>query len=57
MEKQEMEMKQKLEMEYGNGNWKQKWEKKITGVCFLYSVLDGHYSCVIYLAMVIGLAL
>ena len=35
MEKQEMEMKRKLEMETGNGNWKQNWEQKnapITGV-------------------------
>ena len=28
MEKQETEMKWKLEMETGNGNWKQKWEQK-----------------------------
>ena len=27
MEKQEVEMKWKLEMETGNGNWKQKWEQ------------------------------
>ena len=27
-EKQEMEMKLKAEMETGNGNWKQKWNKK-----------------------------
>ena len=26
MEKQETEMKWKLEMETGNGNWKRKWE-------------------------------
>ena len=29
MEKQEMEMKQKLEMKTGNGDWKQKWEQKM----------------------------
>ena len=29
MEKQETEMKQKLEMETGNENWKQKWEQKM----------------------------
>ena len=37
MEKQEAEMKQKLEMEIGNGNWKQKCKKKdapITGAIF-----------------------
>ena len=34
MEKQETEMKWKLEMETGNGNWKWKLEKEITGATF-----------------------
>ena len=50
-----MEMKRKLEMETGNGNWKRKWEHEnapITGamVCLVITL-------VFYLAMVIGLAL
>ena len=49
MEKQETEMKRKLEMETGNGNWKRKWEEKnppITGAMFLHSVLS-HYSSIL----------
>ena len=49
MEKQEMEMKRKLEMETGNGNWKRKWEQKTHQSlvqCFLHSVLS-HYSCIV----------
>ena len=43
MEKQEMEMKWKLEMETGNRNWKQKWEQKTHQSLvqyFLHSVLS-----------------
>ena len=49
MEKQETEMKRKLEMEIGNGNWKRKWEQKTHQSlvqCFLHSVLS-HYSCIL----------
>ena len=49
MEKQETEMKRKLEMETGNGNWKQKWEQKMHQSLlhyFLYSVLS-HYSSIL----------
>ena len=37
MEKQEMEMKRKLEMEIGNGNWKLKWEPKTHQLLVQYS--------------------
>ena len=59
MEKQEMEMKWKLKMETGNRNWKRKWEQKAHQSlvqCFLHSV-KSHYSCTIYLAMVMELVL
>ena len=47
MEKQEMEMKQKLEKETGNGNWKQKWEQK-TGLVLLFSCsVLSHYSSIL----------
>ena len=49
MEKKETEMKRKLEMETGNGNWKRKWEQNTHQSlvqCFLYSVLS-HYSCIL----------
>ena len=49
MEKQEMEMKRKLKMETGNGNWKLKWELKTHQSlvqCFLHSVFT-HYSCIL----------
>ena len=47
MEKQETEMKWKLEMETGNGNWKQKWEQKMHQSLvqyFLHSVLSHYLS-------------
>ena len=50
MEKQETEMKWKLEMETGNGNWKPKWEQKTHQSlvqCFLHSVLS-HYSSILF---------
>ena len=50
MEKQESEMKQKLEMETGNGSWKQKWEQKTHQSLvqyFLHSVLS-HYSSILF---------
>ena len=59
MEKQETEMKRKLEMEIGNGNEKRKWEQKTHQSlvqCFLHSVRLV-ITLVIYLAMAIGLAL
>ena len=43
MEKQETEIKWKLEMETGNGNWKQKWKQKTHQSLvqyFLHSVLS-----------------
>ena len=53
MKKQETEMKWKLEMEIGNGNWKWKLEMEmgtknalITGAMFLHSVLS-HYSSIL----------
>ena len=58
MEKQEMEMKRKLEMETGNGNWKRKWEHETHQSlvqCFFIVCLV--ITLVLCLAMVIGLAL
>ena len=49
MEKQGMEMKWKLEMEIGNGNWKQKWEQETHQSqvqYFLHRVLS-RYSCIL----------
>ena len=52
MEKQEIEMKRKLEMETRNGNWKQKWEQKTH-----QSLVQYFLHSVAYLAIVMGLAL
>ena len=50
MEKQEMEMKWKLEMETGNRNWKQKWEQITHHSMFSSRTPSGvlcHYSCIL----------
>ena len=59
MEKQETEMKQKLEMETGNENWKQEWEQKCTNHWCNVFYMDSWVVCLVkfYLAMVIWLAL
>ena len=49
MEKQETEMKWKLETETGNGNWKRKWGEETHQSLvqyFLHSVLS-HYSSIL----------
>ena len=58
MEKQETEMKRRLEMETGNGDWKRKWEHKRTNHwCNVFFIVCLVITHVFYLAMVIGLAL
>ena len=58
MEKQEMEMKWKLEMEIGNGNWKRKWEEKHTNHwCNVSFIVWLDITLAFYVAMVIWLAL
>ena len=50
MEKQVMEMKWKLEMDTGNGNWERNWKQKMhqSSVKCLHGLMSSalcHYSC------------
>ena len=58
MEKQEMEMKQKLETETGNGSWKRKWEQKHTNQgCNIFFIVFLVITLAFYWAMIVWLAL
>ena len=62
MEKQETEMKWKLEMETGNGNWKRKLEtngnkRRTNHWCNVFFIACLVLTRVFYLAIITGLAL
>ena len=60
MEKQETEIKRKLEMETGNGNWKLKTEmetKDTNNWCSIFFIVCLVITQVFYLAIVMVLAL